>query len=154
LEDLKIVFYVLVAIVWVVYNNFKKIKDASQKRDYTKPPPEIIQENWPKTIEKKPAVKTVVIKEKPVQRSVDEPLKRPVLVRRNHLRQERQPLPVRQKIVRPAIAEGGNIKPSKLVQFQDEPEVELSENVLLQELKNTSFRQAFIWSEILKRPYN
>ncbi len=52
MDDLKVVLYIVIAIIWVVYNNYKKISDASKKRDYSKPPAEVIQENWPGKKEK------------------------------------------------------------------------------------------------------
>ena len=41
MDDLKIILYVVVAIIWVVYNNYRKITDASKKRDLSKPQPDI-----------------------------------------------------------------------------------------------------------------
>ena len=40
MDDLKIILYVVVAIIWVVYNNYRKISEASKKRNLTQPPRE------------------------------------------------------------------------------------------------------------------
>src|SRR5688572_11879783 len=47
MDDFKIVFYIIVAIAWVVYSNYKKISEEAKKRNPAKRPPEVIQENWP-----------------------------------------------------------------------------------------------------------
>lgn len=155
--DFKIVLYIIVAIIWVVYNNYKKIADASKKRDYSKPPQEVIQENWPKSIpntRKASIPRTNQPIEKPVVRkssgtlykeiiTAREPLKRPSLVSASKIHK-------RNSIFR----EGGSTQPSKIVHFEDEEIKWLEPNLLVEEIRNTDMRTAIILSEILKRPYN
>src|SRR5688572_15500707 len=88
MDDLKIVFYVLVAIIWVVYNNYKKITDASRKRDLSKPPDEVIQENWPRKRQEAP---------KPVARKIKEIVEKQIPEKGRKVLQH-QPLPQRKQI--------------------------------------------------------
>jgi len=157
MDDLKVVLYIVVAIIWVVYNNYKKLSEASKKRDLKKPPPEVIQENWPRETYKKPspvpaAPKQVI--EKQTTKRV-----RPVL--------ERQPIPSRRPIQRTSVAtrlvttrppayaiEGGTTTPSKVVQFEESTASESDQHPLLQALKSMDLKQGILMAEILKRPYN
>ena len=155
--DLKIVLYIIVAIIWVVYNNYKKIADASKKRDYSKPPPEVIQENWPKSIPNTrkasiPRINQPV--EKPVVRKTSGTLYKETITAREPLK--RHSLVSASKIHKrnSTFREGGSTQPSKIVHFEDEEIKWLEPNLLVEEIRNTDMRKAIILSEILKRPYN
>src|SRR6187399_740756 len=88
MDDLKIAFYVVVAIAWVVYNNYKKISEASRKRDLSKPPDEVIQENWPGKKQASP---------KPVARKIKEIIEKQI-PEKGRMVLERQPMPYRKPI--------------------------------------------------------
>ncbi len=157
MDDLKVVLYIVVAIIWVIYNNYKKINDAARKRDPSKPPAEVIQENWPKP-QPAPARRTLPKPGKVVEKQSSVPA-RPIL--------ERQPLPQRQPMRRQPLAsrsrptspvfqraEGGSVKPSKVVQFEEQEIQSEQPNALLTALLTTDARQGIIWAEVLKRPYS
>ena len=157
MDDLKIVLYIIVAIIWVVYNNYKKLGEASKKRDFTKMPGEVIPENWPKSPAKPirpevPAPRKVI--EKQSTREARPVLERKPLPQRNPIR--RPVLASRQRATVPAVysSEGGQINPSKIVQFEEQTVIYEEPNTFLNNLRSTDIRQAFIWSEVLKRPYN
>jgi len=156
MDELKIVLYIVVAIIWVVYNNYKKISETSKKRDFTKPPTEVIQENWPQFPQQ--------TKRRDVQIPADKVEKKRPAESRKVL--ERQPLPQRRPVRKSAIAvrqpiisaaysspEGGTISPSKIVHFEEQAVISEEPNALISALRNMDIRQAFIWSEVLKRPY-
>ncbi len=157
MDDLKVVLYVVVAIIWVIYNNYKKISDASKKRDPSKPPAEVIKENWPKPqppptrrvtqSQRKVSEKQIPQQERPVLERIPLPQRPPI---------RRQPLASRSRTKSPVFqrTEGGSVKPSKVVQFEEqEMETEIP-NPLLSALRTTDAKQGIIWAEVLKRPYN
>lgn len=157
MEDLKIVAYVVVAIVWVVYNNYKKISAASKKRDFSKPPLEVIKENWP-AIPAKPIRKPLPVSNETLE-------KQPRVIGKRVLERKALPqrLPVRKTVSSSRVSqpqskyrsiEGGIISPSKVVHFEEQDDIEEVPNPLLAAIRNMDFRQGFIWSEVLKRPYN
>ncbi len=156
MDDLKVVLYIVVAIIWVVYNNYKKISEASKKRDLTKPFGEIIQENWPKV--SSPSRKSVVTKKLPSTNKgilIDQTgkLQRPVLKVRDPLKREK--LASRSKLEKSFLKtkEGGSTQPSKIVHFEDDENESYVLNPVVAEIRNADLRKAIVLSEILKRPY-
>jgi len=157
MDDLKIVLYIVVAIIWVVYNNYKKISDASKKRDPSKPPGEIIQENWPgKKPETIPPVfrKLKEVAGKQTSGSERNVAERIPLPSRSPLKQKIQRR--RQVTEQPVnlVPEGGMIAPSKVVHFQEIPADQDTVHPMFLAIKNMDLRSAFVMSEVLKRPYN
>jgi len=151
---LKLVFYIAVAIIWVIYNNYKKITKAAQERNPGKPAPEVISENWPPMNFPNPS--PVSKKLQPVERQ-----------KASHLRTKivKEPLVGREPIRKASIAtrpskstsyrsapEGGYIQPSKIVHFEDATLIQETPNLVLEEIRNTDMRRAIILSEVLKRP--
>ena len=148
------VFYIIVAIIWVIYNNYKKISKAAQERNPSKPAPEVISENWPPI--NFPREAPVIEKKQPVERQkvshprakiVKEPLK------------GREPIRKAAMVSRPSKStsyrtapEGGSIQPSKIVHFEDESLYIATPNLVLEEIRNTDMRRAVVLSEVLKRP--
>jgi hypothetical protein len=154
MEDLKIVFYIVVAIAWVVYNNYRKITEASKKRDPSKPPPEVIKENWPPLQERKPKPHHTETVSKPVEKQ------KPVLKSPSRWPESKTVIPASKKAPRgvldehvTAIHEGGNIAPSKVVQFQEAGKENSDQNPFLEQLRNMDLRTGIVMAEILKRPY-
>jgi len=157
MDDLKIVFYVAVAIAWVVYNNYKKISEASRKRDLSKPPDEVIQENWPGKKQASP---------RPVARKIKEIIEKQIPEKRKKV-MEHQSLPHR-KLFKPATprqtepnfitthleSEGGVILPSRVVQFQENLTEQEAQHPIIQAIKSMDLRTGFVLAEVLKRPYN
>ncbi len=157
MDDLKVVLYIVIAIIWVVYNNYKKISDASQKRDYSKPPAEVIQENWPGKKEK-PIVREIQIPrevvDKQIKREMRPVLERKPLPQRNPIRKPN--LTSRQRLAEPAIyrSEGGPTTPSKVVQVEEQVVIYEEPNPLITAIRNMDLRQGILIAEVLKRPYN
>ncbi len=157
MDDLKIVLYVVVAIIWLVYNNYKKISETNKKRDASKPYDEVPQENWPKSApapEPQPSKKqTVRPLSKPVHSSGEsrksasastrELVRKQTSVKRSGTSSE---------ILMPR--EGGLTQPSKLVHFEEPVKSDEEQNYLAEEIRNADFRKAIILSEVLQRPYN
>jgi hypothetical protein len=163
MDDLKIVFYIIVAIVWMVYNNYRKLSEQSSKRDPSAPPPgDVIEENWPKeppvarkpepTVIKKPSLPKVLRKrEVPVPvpvRTAPSPMKRAPLYK------ERLSSSKSNNMFLTAGREGGAMQPSKMVQFEEPHQVLQVPNPWAEAVRNADFRTAMILSEVLKRPYN
>jgi hypothetical protein len=157
MNDLKIVFYIVIAIIWVVYNNYRKIGEASRKRDFSKPPGDIIQENWP-SIPSKPVIretmsrKEIVLKQQ--KRDVREAMERKPLVRKGTLRKP-TPEPLQSAgVVTFNGIEGGYSIPSKVAQFEESVVISEEPHPMINWLRNMDLRQAIVMSEVLKRPYN
>lgn len=156
-NDLKIIFYIVVAIIWVVYNNYRKIAGESRKRNPSRPPDEVIRENWPTVSgeqrDQRPPPSPTVITET-VKRKV-QPVavaSRPKPAKKSAQRQTEDALALA-SMLNPT-AEGGRIKPSGMVHFE-EPSMAIGEqSALLDRVRHTDLQTAFLWSEILKNPYN
>lgn len=156
MDDLKVVLYIVVAIIWVVYNNYRKLSEASKKRDLKKPPPEVIQENWPRETVNKPGPFTppqrqIVDKQtsktgKPVMERSSMPSRRPL---------KRTPIASkREQIIIPSYRrEGGTTLPSKVAHFEEPVTSESDHHPIFQTLKSMDLKHAIVISEILKRPY-
>lgn len=156
-NDLKIILYIVVAIVWVVYNNYRKIAGESRKRNPSRPPDEVIRENWP-TVSGERQDRTIA----PTPKVTREPLKRrvapvpvPVRTKPASISMQRQAgeIMTTDSMLAPA-AEGGRIKPSGMVHFE-EPLSASGEHISpIERLRHTDLQTAFLWSEIFKNPYN
>jgi hypothetical protein len=156
-NDLKLILYVVIAIIWLIYNNYKKVSEASKKRDISKPPDqpgEVIPEAWPSTA---PPEKKVMEKSgRPVPKpqasrplsTISEERKKIIKARPERKQRRGSPDPFFSTI------EGGNIQPSKIVQFEESEAAKWSENNLAEEIRNADFRKAIILKEVLQRPYN
>ncbi len=157
MEDLKIVLYIVVAIAWVVYNNYKKITKASASRDPSKQSKEIIQENWPKT-QQKPVTSQVPVPpktyEKKVLRESRKVLERRPLPERKSFRQQLPKEKSPEKIKAFQVSEGGIIQPSKIVHFEEQEVIYQDENPLLSAIRNMDMREGIVLAEVLRRPYN
>ncbi len=154
MDDLKMIFYIVVAIIWVIYNNYKKLTKAAQERNPGKPTPEVIAENWP----------TMNFPDEPIVRENKKSVeKQKVSYPREKI--VREPLKGRDRIVKTSIAprrsksityrsssEGGNIQPSKIAHFEDQSFGEETPNLVLEEIRNTDMRRAIVLMEVLKRP--
>lgn len=163
MDDLKIALYIIGAIVWFVFNNYKKIKAEAAKRDFSKPAP---SSDVPVKEFSKPTVvprRTAVSQRKPVLVPRESKPSKQIAsdVPRKHLSGEREPLVApaklrKQSLIREEkmIHEGGNLVPSKIVQFEDQQHHAEAENPYLAALKSGDIRQAVVYAEILKRPYN
>ncbi|MBL0343478.1 MAG: hypothetical protein IPP71_23045 [Bacteroidetes bacterium] len=164
MDDLKVVLYIVVAIIWVVYNNYKKIAEASKKRNFSKPPAEIIQENWPKTAPTvlktvPPVLKTTTARktqyvEKQSERTASRMLQKEAIKVRDPIK--RVPLASRSKMEKTFLnsREGGTTQPSKVAYFEEAQTELYTWNPVVDQIKNTDMKTAIILSEILKRPYN
>lgn len=163
MDDLKIAFYIIGAIVWFVYNNYKKFQAEAAKRDFSKP---VKNADVPAVEQIPPPVKprhfTATQRKSVLVPRDSKPSKQVVSdVPRKHLSGERVPLVARAKLKKStflsqenAIPEGGVLVPSKIVHFEDEPQVAEVENPYLMALRSGDIRQAVVYAEILKRPYN
>ena len=163
MDDLKIALYIIGAIVWFVFNNYKKIKAEAAKRDFSKPAP---APDAPVRDMPRPPVtprRATASQRKPVLVPRESKPSKQVVsdVPRKHLSGERVPLVAPAKLrketltgQRQAAPEGGTLVPSKIVHFEDQPHVAEVENPYLTALKSGDIRQAVVYAEILKRPYN
>lgn len=154
MDDLKLVFYIVVAIIWVIYNNYKKISKAAQERNPGKPSPEVITENWPPV--SFPRESPVLEKRQPIEKQkVSHPrakiVKEP-LIGRDPMRKSAMVSRSSKSISYQTSPEGGRIQPSKIVHFEDESFGVEPSNLVLEEIRNTDMRRAVILSEVLKRP--
>lgn len=166
MDDLKVILYIVGAIIWVVYNNYRKIMDESRKRNPAKPVPQEVPE---------PAVPIPPLsKTQQMPRRQTNALPKPA--------RQISPVPTRKPLresARPSMAagrkpmiasrlsqqkknevsmnynlEGGAIQPSKIVQFEETLTVNEYGNSVLNDLRDGDMQKAIIYSEILKRPYN
>lgn len=156
MDDLKVVFYVVVAIIWMIYNNYKKVSEEAKKRDPSKPIQETITENWPKETDiPKPPVYQRPIENKSKQKEVRVPSisRRTETLKREPIRKERLSGNYKIKPIVTVSREGGNLQPSKLVHFEEVVYDNEPFNRIAAEIRNADFRQAFILSEVLQRPY-
>lgn len=157
MEDFKVVLYIVVALVWVIYNNYKKITKASADRDPSKPFKEIIQENWPK-IPSKPVIGNLPlpekVKEKPVLRETRKVLERRPIPERKPIRQQKRSERTTEKIPVYQTAEGGILQPSKVVQFEEQVVGYDEPHPLLNAIRNMDIREGIVLAEVLRRPYN
>lgn len=154
MDDLKVVLYIVIAIAWVIYNNYRKFAEAARKRDPSRPvrPEEGVG---------RPDQTTEI----PPQRTVPKPQPVPSATGRGGMfpGKPRMSAPKARVIKKirsePAfmstgsLPEGGTLTPSKVVQFEEPEITTFQENPLLTHLKSTGIRTGIIWSEILKRPY-
>jgi hypothetical protein len=163
MDDLKIALYIIGAIVWFVFNNYKKIKAEAAKRDFSKPAP---SPDIPAKEISKPTVsprRMIADKPRPVNVPRESKPSKQIVsdVPRKHLSGEREPLIAPAKMRKQTIVreekvtlEGGSLVPSKIVQFEDQQNTAEVENPYLAALKSGDVRHAVIYAEILKRPYN
>jgi len=162
-DDLKIVFYIIVAIVWMVYNNYKKLSEQSSKRDPSAPPAgEVIEENWPKepTVVRKP--ETTVARKSSLPKILRKKEERipvpvrtaPVPMKRTPLYKERLSSSKSNNMFLTSSREGGSMQPSKVVRFEEPHHETMVANPWAEAVRNADFKTAIILSEVLKRPYN
>ena len=155
MEDFKIILYVLAAFAWMFFKNYEKVKQEAAKRNPSKPidfepepPPVTIPTSRPKAeTPARPVMKTP----RPVVRPRAVASDRPVMPKRKPLVKES----IDYKTGRAAIVEGGSAKPSDSVHFNESVVEEVSwQNPIAAQIREADFRQAFLLSEILQRPYN
>jgi hypothetical protein len=154
MDDLKIIFYIIVAIVWMVYNNYRKISEESKKRDPSRPAGDEIEESGPyePPVNRKPSIPTVFRrKEQPSPAPVRS---KPTAMKRTPLRKERMSSSYNSSMFISPSREGGNVQPSKLVQFEEVPAPVEQVNPWTETIRNADFRTGIVLAEILKRPYN
>jgi hypothetical protein len=149
-EDLKVIVYIVVAIGWVIYNNYKKITRDAAKRNPQRPVSETPNENWPPFPFEEP---------KPAER-MPEPI--PVPAKRQPARKQFLHKLPKSEVTSGFLSsdipgtEGGSVKPSGVVQFSKVPEHEPEqEHPWLAEFRSgTDWRKMIIGAEILQRPYS
>lgn len=145
LDDLKIILYIVGAIAWLLFKNYQKVTEQSKQRDFSKPFEDEVVE---------PVKKPLPVPPPPVVRSA-RPITRPVRTKpiqntRKSLRSAQGQQPVNELLV-----EGGVVKPSESVRFDDPEASDISwNNPIVEEIRGADFRKAFILSEVLQRPYN
>lgn len=156
-SDLKIIFYIVVAIIWIVYNNYRKIAGESRKRNPAEPPDEVIRENWPPVTderrERSTSPRPPIVRE-PLKRKLS-PVAEPSGSRsvRDSGQRYTDEIVVTTSMLDPAD-EGGRIRPSGMVHFE-EPSLAPGRQVTqIERLRHTDLQTAFIWSEVFKNPYN
>lgn len=143
-EDFKLIFYIVVAIGWVIFKNFRKITKEAQGRDFTKPVNQSPAENWPPVKMETPAPV-------PVPKPVPTPKVKRQFLHKQPIRQSRQTF-LTSDI--PPV-EGGVQKPSSSAVFATAPEPG-SESIhpWLEEFRTgMDWRKAMVAAEILQRPY-
>ncbi|MBK8413683.1 MAG: hypothetical protein IPL22_03600 [Bacteroidetes bacterium] len=166
MDDLKVILYIVGAIIWVVYNNYRKIMNESKKRNPSQPAPqaEVIPPYKAPTTEKPQQVprrqsNTVP---KPSRQTMPAPTRKPLRESvRPSLASGRKPLVAsrlsqqkKNEVSMNYNREGGAIQPSKIVQFEETLTVTEYANSVLSDLRDGDMQKAIIYSEILKRPYN
>ena len=155
MDDLKVILYVVVAIIWVVYNNYKKISEASKKRNLSLPqqtsepvPPKT---KLPQSVPAKRTEREVI--EKQPRKLFREAVSRKPVPVPSPLR--RKPRTERPSFISTSFStEGGSIAPSKIVKFEEPTTPVQVLHPILQAFRNTDLRAAIIMGEVLKRPYN
>lgn len=153
MDDLKVIFYVVVAIAWMIYNNYKKVSEESRKRDPKKPISESPEENripQPKQVQrsKKQPVEAVRPRSAVVR---TEP--RPKLIR-ERMSKEKMVSQKESTTILKGFSEGGRVKPSSIVHFKEESEFEEIHRDWSEEIRNADFKRAFVLKEVLQRPFN
>ncbi len=155
MDDLKVILYVVIALIWVVYNNYKKLSEAARKRDLKKPS---VETSSDRSFEQKPAPVPMPKKSREIIVKQRGKALKEILVRK--------PVPVpatgQQKYFkeRPAFittsfnTEGGVVTPSKIVNFEETSETKNYRNPILDALKSMDLKSGIIMAEVLKRPYN
>ena len=155
MDDLKVILYVVVALIWVIYNNYKKLSEAARKRDLKKPS---IETTTDRSIEQKPAPVPMPKKSRELIVKQREKALKEILVRKP----VSVPATGQQKTFkeRPAFittsfsSEGGAVTPSKIVNFEETSETKNYRNPILESLRSMDLRSGIIMAEVLKRPYN
>jgi len=158
MDDLKIIFYIVVTILWFFYNNYRKVQKKARERDISDSPDPIEKEpetpfDWEKdffpteSVEQKPepVTKELITNKLPEQKRVLKPL----------ISSERT-RPTLHYDVKPglsSIQRGDNltllnkeVSPIKL------PKRRKNKNPLY-DLKRTNWKKAVIISEVLNPPY-
>ena len=153
MDDIKIVLYILAAIAWVIFNNYKKLSETHRKRDSSKPPPDIIPENFPP------------VSETPDWKKLEpEPSPRKITMAGEPVKAKRTPFPrhsISQRKSKPARSaffnqehEGGEIIPSQIVHFEEGQNLAITPHPIIEYMHSGDLRSAVLLSEILRRPYN
>ena len=162
MEDLKIVFYIVVAIIWMIYNNYKKVAEQSKKRNPSQPfedlPDEVPTENWPSIPKSEPyrpqpqkPRRNLVPTPVPVRRPVE---KRAKMVKQSMFDRGRSYFSSYGEPMFNPLLEGGALRPSEHVTFEDSETIgNQTENQFAEQIRNADFRQAIILNEVLQRPY-
>ncbi len=154
MDDLKIVFYVLVAVGWVIYNNYRKFAETARKRDPSKPDQPVTEAGTRGSGNTQPPTQRKPVS-RPSMREVPVPVKK-FKLKPQHPRTQLE----KRRSSEPAFLntgseqEGGKVIPSRVVHFEEAAISSHEENPILSQLRETGPKTGFIWSEILKRPYN
>lgn len=154
MDDLKVVFYIVVAIAWVIYNNYRKFAEAARKRDPSRPVSSPEASNRPDQTQPLPPQRPFQ-KPQPVPSATGKtgmPGKLKVPAPKIRTIKKARPEPAFMNTG--SQMEGGTLTPSKVVQFEEPGNATFQENPILAQLKSAGIRTGFVWSEILKRPYN
>jgi hypothetical protein len=150
MDDLKVVLYVVGAIIWLLYKNYQKESEKSKTRDISKPYEEEYAPAPPEPVVIAPAPKPRPQPARSIPRPTLSRPSKPTEIQRSYSSsrvsaQQPQVIPM----------EGGSIKPSDSVRFDEPESPEISwNNPIAEEIRNADFRKAFILSEVLQRPYN
>lgn len=166
MDDLKVILYLVGAIIWVVYNNYRKIMDESRKRNPAKP----VAAEVPEPPVQIPPVSKTQQNPRRQTNTLPKPARQsPPVLTRKPLRETARPSMAsgRKPMIAPRLSqqkknevsmnynlEGGAIQPSKIVQFEETLTVSEYGNSVLNDLRDGDMQKAIIYSEILKRPYN
>ncbi|MFM7080334.1 MAG: hypothetical protein ACKOYC_11175 [Bacteroidota bacterium] len=145
MDDLKIVLYIVGAIIWLLYKNYQKVSEQSKTRDISKPyEEEAVPVPSPSVTKPKPQPARSSPRPTPIRTPKSTEFQRNYAANRA-AKQQSQVVPV----------EGGSTKPSQNVRFEEPDAPETSwNNPIAEEIRNADFRKAFVLSEVLQRPYN
>jgi hypothetical protein len=153
MDELKVVFYIAVAIAWVIYNNYRKFAEAARKRDPSRPvsPPERGErtDQAPEILPQRPFQAPQPVPAGTAKSRIPGKLKIPAP--KTRVIKKNRPEPAFMNTG--SQTEGGTLTPSKVVQFEEPEIATFQENPILAKLKSSGIRTGVVWSEILKRPY-
>ena len=158
MDDLKIIFYIVVTILWFFYNNYRKVQKKARERDITESPGPIENEqdepfDWEReffpseTQEKKPEplVKELTTRElQPPNTELQESTvpKSTIPASQNDLK----------SIFDPSKLHGTERRPEKVISRKISARRQKKKKPLY-DLKGTNWKKAVIISEVLNPPY-
>ncbi len=155
MDDLKIVLYLVVTVLWLFLNNYKKIQKQARERKLAMPQQDTAAPEAEFNTSPAPAKS-----ENKSMKEIRKELQMKDLKGRHSAKSKKDtafkfqghrddPNKYQEIIIR----EGGDFLASEKVNFKIAPAKEDYENHLLEEINETDWKKAVVLSEILNRPY-
>ncbi|HEX5001361.1 MAG TPA: hypothetical protein VFW78_02605 [Bacteroidia bacterium] len=146
--EFKVVMYLVIAIGWVIFNNYRKIVKEHEKRGSGKRTPSL-PENWPSTSFPEPV--PAPSSSKPVTVTTSSPkVLKPKLQKNIKKSTPRTSQPTYSNLP----VEGGYSIPSNQVHFSEQNTADVPHPILEWLQSGTDWQKVLVGSEILQRPYH